>query len=68
VIAHGISPSLPQKTGADISAVKMVTGAEKRTCVQPLKETEKSAAGIKYKNLEELISDCCNPSNKNLEF
>lgn len=66
MIAHGIIPSLPQKTGADISAVKMVTGAEKRTCVQPLEGTEKSAASIKYKNLEELISDCCNPSNRNM--
>jgi hypothetical protein len=47
VIAHGIIPSLPQKTGADISAVKMVTGAEKRTRVQPLEGTEKSPASIK---------------------
>ena len=64
MIAHGIIPSLPQKTGADISAVKIVTGAEKRTRVQPLEGTEKSPASIKYKTLEELMSDCSNPSNK----
>jgi hypothetical protein len=40
VIAYGIIPSLPQKTGADISAVKIVTGAEKLTRVQPLEGTE----------------------------
>jgi hypothetical protein len=70
VIAHGIIPSLPQKTGADISAVKIVTGAEKRTRVQTLEGTEKSPASIKYETLEEMMSDCSNPSNNvcNLEF
>jgi len=66
VIAHAIIPSLPQKTGADISAVKMVTGAEQRTRVQPLGGTEKSAASIKNKTSEEFMSDCSNPSNKHV--
>jgi len=66
VIAHGIFPSLPQKTGADISAVKIVTRAEKHTRVQPLEGTGMSPASIKYKTLEELMSDGSNPSNKHV--
>jgi hypothetical protein len=44
----------------------MVTGAEKRTRVQPLEGTEKSPESIKYKTLEELMSDCSNPSIKRM--
>jgi hypothetical protein len=66
VIAHGIILSLPQEIGADISAVKIVNGAEKRTRVQPLEGNEKSPTSIKNKTLEELMSDCSNPSNEHV--
>jgi hypothetical protein len=39
----------------------MVTGVEKRSRVQPIQGNEKYLASIKYKSLEELLSNCHNP-------